>query len=67
MGFAKQDVEVYSNFSELGKGNVDFAAVMRILEDAKFDGYHCIELDKAPVSNIQSAKNNLKYLENLTY
>ena len=67
MGFAKQDVEVYSNFSELGTGNVDFAAVMRILDEAKFDGYHCIELDKAPVSNIQSAKNNLQYLQNLVY
>ena len=65
--FAKQDVEVYRNFSELGKGDVDFAAVMRILDEAQFDGYHCIELDKAPVSNIQSARNNLKYLENLVY
>jgi len=65
MGFSQSDVEVYSNFSELGKGNVDFPEVFRILDSVNYDGYYCIELDKAPSSNAESALNNLKYLQSI--
>lgn len=61
-GFADAGVEVYSNFAELGTGTVDFKGVFDVLKQAGYDGYYCIELDKAPISNIQSAKNNLNYL-----
>lgn len=64
-GFSNNTADVYDRFCELGTGNIDFAAIMRILEEAGFDGYHCIEQDKAPVSKAQSARNNLKYLESI--
>lgn len=65
MGFSREDVEVYRNFSELGKGSVDFPAVLKILKDANFDGYYCIELDRAPSSNAESCRNNLNYLKSI--
>lgn len=57
--------EVYKNFSELGKGSVDFKKIMEILDEAGFDSYHCIELDSAPISNKESAKNNFEFIKSL--
>ncbi len=61
---ADNGVEVYSNFCELGKGNVDFRGVFDVLKEAGYDGPLCEELDKAPVSNVASAKANYDYLLN---
>lgn len=61
-GIGANGVEVYSNFCELGKGNVDFRKVFDILKDAGYDGPLCEELDMAPVSNKESAKNNYEFL-----
>lgn len=61
-GIASNGVEVYSNFCELGKGNVDFRGVFDVLKAAGYDGPLCEELDKAPVSDAESAKNNYEYL-----
>lgn len=63
-GVASNGVEVYSNFCELGKGNVDFRSVFDILKAANYDGPLCEELDRAPVSNVESARNNYNYLLN---
>ncbi|MDD5604009.1 MAG: sugar phosphate isomerase/epimerase [Eubacteriales bacterium] len=63
-GVSAAGMEVYSNFLELGTGNVDFRKVFDILKSAGYDGYLCAELDKAPVSNAASAKVNYDYLIN---
>ncbi len=55
-------VEVYSNFRELGEGNIDFPSVFKILKDAKYDGYLTAELDVSRYSNKESAFINMKYL-----
>jgi inosose dehydratase len=61
-GVASAGVEVYSNFCELGQGCVDFRQVFDILKKAGYDGPLCEELDKAPVSNYESAKNNYAFI-----
>lgn len=65
MGFSRSSKEIYSNFSELGKGNIDFTEIFKILDSVNYDGYYCVEQDKAPVSNAESALNNMKYMENV--
>lgn len=57
------DVEIYSNFLELGQGNVDLAGVFRVLKSVDYKGYLCVELDTPPVSNIISAKKNMEYMK----
>lgn len=61
-GLAKAGMEVYSNFCELGTGNVDFRKVFDILKAHNYDGPLCEELDKAPVSNKESAANNYRFI-----
>jgi inosose dehydratase len=56
-------VEVICDFLELGQGDVDFDGVFKILKEVNYGGYLCIELDTAPVSNIDSAKKNLEYMK----
>jgi len=66
VGLASAGMEVYTNFAELGSGSVDFKSVLKILEDAGYQGYHCIELDTPPSSNKESAFNNYNFIKNLT-
>ena len=61
-GMDSAGMEVYSNFCELGQGCVDFRKVFDILKSVNYDGPLCEELDRAPVSNAQSAKNNYDYI-----
>ena len=61
-GIAPAGMEVYSNFCELGKGLVDFGKVFDILKSVGYNGPLCEELDQAPVTNKQSAKNNYDYI-----
>ena len=63
-GYASAGMEVYSNFCELGTGCVDFRSVFDILKGVGYDGPLCEELDKAPVSNAESARNNYNFLLN---
>lgn len=58
-------VEVYENFVELGRGSVDFPGVFRVLDQAGFDGYYCIELDESKFGNKESAVMSRKYLESI--
>lgn len=64
-GFASAGMEVYTNFAELGTGSVDFKGIIKALDDAGYQGYHCIELDSAPVTNKESALNNFRYISSL--
>jgi len=61
-GIASAGMEVYSNFCELGQGIVDFRQVFDILKSVNYEGPLCEELDRAPVSNAESAKNNYEYI-----
>jgi inosose dehydratase len=63
-GFDPSGVEVYSNFCELGTGCVDFRQIFDILKGVGYEGPLCEELDRAPISNRQSAKNNFDYILN---
>ena len=63
-GMANAGVEVYSNFCELGQGIVDFRKVFDILKSVNYEGPLCEELDRAPVTNALSAKNNYEFIVN---
>lgn len=61
----KQGFEIYSDFLELGTGDVDLPGVFAVLDAAGYDGYLTVELDQAPVSQRESAFNNMAYLKKL--
>ncbi len=63
-GYASAGMEVYKNFCELGQGCVDFKSIFEILKANNYDGPLCEELDRPPVSNAISAKNNFEFLKN---
>lgn len=57
-------------FPELGKGSVDFPALLTVLEEIDFDGWAVVEQDILPDSGINplnSAKRNLAYLEEIGF
>lgn len=58
-----QTFEVYSDFLELGCGDVDLPGVFAVLDKAGYKGYLTVELDRAPVSNRESVRNNASYME----
>lgn len=62
-GGAKQGFEVYSDFLELGEGEVDFAGVFKVLERAGYAGYLTLELDKSRFGNKESAEMNMAYMK----
>lgn len=62
-GARKTGFEIYSNFLELGEGDVDFPAIFRILELVNYSGYLTVELDSSRSSNKQSALMNMNYMK----
>lgn len=55
-------------FPELGKGTVDFAALLTVLEEIDFDGWAVVEQDILPDSGLnplESAQRNLAYLQEI--
>ena len=56
-------------FCELGKGCVDFPAVLRWLKDAAYDGYTLVEQDVLPGmgSPKESARRNREYLRSIEH
>jgi inosose dehydratase len=54
-------------FCELGKGNVDFAAVLRLLRDTSYNGWLVVEQDVLPSMGTpaESAARNREYLRTL--
>lgn len=64
---AQQGFEIYSNFLELGEGNVDLDTVLKILERAGYDGYLTLELDKSRFGNKESAVMNMKFMQKHGY
>lgn len=55
--------EVYTNFRELGEGDVDFKKCFEVLKSVNYDGFLCAELDRSRFSNKISAEMNMKYLK----
>lgn len=56
-------VEVYSNFRELGEGDINFKGVFDVLKSVNYDGYLCLELDRSRFGNKESAVMNLDYMK----
>jgi inosose dehydratase len=57
-------------FCNLGKGDVDFPAVRRVLIDAGFDGWCTVEQDCDPTLDVRSmddARANREYLESIGF
>jgi len=55
-------------FPELGKGSVDFPALLDVLKEIDFDGWAVVEQDILPDSGLnplESAKRNLAYLRDV--
>ncbi len=61
-GWVDSGVPIMTCFHELGKGTVNFPEVFKVLDSVNYTGPLCVELDKPPVSNKESAKNNYDYL-----
>ncbi|MBE6883262.1 MAG: hypothetical protein E7487_01505 [Ruminococcaceae bacterium] len=55
--------EVYSNFRELGEGNVDYKSVFESLKSINYDGFLCAELDRSRFGNKISAEMSMKFLK----
>lgn len=55
--------EVYSNFRELGEGNVDYKNVFAALKSVNYDGFLCAELDRSRFTNKISAEISMKFLK----
>ena len=54
-------------FCELGKGSVDFASLLRGLEDTGYDGWIVVEQDVLPAMGapLDSARRNRQYLQTI--
>lgn len=63
----KQGFEIYSNFLELGEGEVDIRSCLNVLEGVGYSGYLTVELDHSRFGNKESAIMNLAYMRNLGY
>ena len=61
-GWVDSGVPIMSCFHPLGEGAVNFPEIIKILDSVNYTGPLCIELDKAPVSNAESARANYEYL-----
>jgi inosose dehydratase len=57
------DVEVYTNFRELGEGVIDFPGIFKVLDSAGYDGFLTAELDISRFTNKQSAIMSMNYLK----
>ncbi|MBI2441622.1 MAG: TIM barrel protein [Lentisphaerae bacterium] len=62
-GGQKQGFEVYSNFLELGEGEVDLPGVLKVLERSGYDGYLTLELDSSRFGNKESAVMNMQFMQ----
>ena len=56
------DAPWWSGFRELGRGIVNFPAIVSILETAGFDGVLCVEMDRPRVCGYKSAEISRQYL-----
>ncbi len=64
-GWVDSDVPIMSCFHGLGDGNTNFPEIFKILDSVNYTGPLCIELDKPPVSNADSAKKSFDYISKL--
>lgn len=56
-------VEIYSNFVELGTGDIDFTPIAQLLRNTGYSGFYTAELDMTRTSNKESARNNYNYMK----
>ncbi len=50
------------NIRELGKGEVDFPAVMKVLKEINYKGWLNVEQDKTILTPLESATESMKYI-----
>ena len=67
VGDGKQGFEVYTDFLELGEGEVDIPGCVKVLEGIGYDGYLTIEIDRSRFGNKASAIMNRDYMKKLGY
>ncbi len=60
-------VEVYSDFLELGEGDIDFKPIFDLLKENNYDGYLTIELDRTRFTHKKSAEMNMKFMKENYY
>ncbi len=66
-----KDVRVGDNgegqfvFPELGRGNVDFPAVLNVLRETGYQGWITVDIDKGPVPPKESAEICKRYIEDV--
>ncbi len=61
-GWVDSGVPIMSCFHILGEGSVDFCEIIKVLDEANYDGPLCIELDRSPISHADSAKKSYDHL-----
>ena len=66
-GYNDSGVEVYTNFMELGRGDIDFPAIFKLLKDNNYSGYMTIELDNPHFTKQESAKISFDYMQKNFY
>ena len=66
-GWDYQTALKHGLFCELGKGSVDFAALLRDLDDTGYDGWIVVEQDVLPAMGapLDSARRNRHYLQEI--
>jgi inosose dehydratase len=66
-GWDYQTALSHGLFCELGKGSVDFAALLRDLEESGYDGWIVVEQDVLPAlgAPLDSARRNRQYLKEI--
>jgi len=64
-GWVDSGVPIMDCFRELGAGTVDFPEIFNVLDKAGYTGHLCVELDRSPSTNMESAKKNFEYISNL--
>jgi inosose dehydratase len=52
----------WSGFRELGRGTVNFQAIVKILDDAGYEGVLCVELDQPRICGYKSAAISRAYI-----
>jgi inosose dehydratase len=52
-------------FYSLGKGGVDFPAILQILNESNWRGWFTVELDRTPTTAIESATITKRYIESV--
>lgn len=60
-GAKKEGFEIYSDFLEMGEGDVDFDGIFKVLDKVGYAGYLTAEIDRSRFGNRRSAEMNMAF------